>query len=391
MSKNKVSSEDILSYIREYLNFVNDFPINGKNVNKMTDLGTVRAIGFADEILDFREAEDLEMETLDNDFLSEIEYLKEADSEEIFLGARDLYNDQFISTSFFYYWIAKRKKKVSIEEIINNTQTHFGIDGSYVCHKMPSRFATRKEITTVILDFENTIDTVSNLDKLFKNYIEENYVSKGREYYIVIASSSGNLRSRIEKLSSRYLKRINAIFTVPKCSNYRELGETLKEDPKNPGYFKTEIYWDQDSKNMNHKKVPRLVRIDENKANEGKVLTGMCQLLGIDSEDAINITNDPSDQSIDKTKPIVTLVVPSGNGYGADVWANVTQDFMSRGNGNIYLGAQRLIRHPRPRQDMESPRKERRYNVGGVPVYRTTRFPNAFYLGHTRSELKEMK
>ncbi len=365
----------VRAYARFFYEFVtDDTETNGKGI---ISLPLSKALGWAKEILPDLQPSEITHGVLPENVKEEIIAITEDNPEQILRDARYLYQQQFLSQAFFYYFILQTKLEHSPEEINYMAQHDFNINGEYKIYKpLKHRHKYSYRRTTIFLDWDDTIDTGSirdNFDMFIDYYRRTNYVTTGHSYSLVVTSASTTLEDKIKRLDKDLLKGLDAVYTVPACTNWLPDVSGLEEDEEHPGYFKKESF--------GYKSVPRIFTNDMHNAVLGKLYTDVAQQLDVDPERSIIITDQFADQSADKSNPIVTLVVPRDDTLGAETWIKAIDFLEKKGDFNIYQGASRLTwGTQRPRGNFEF----RRYKAAdGLELFRTPRFPNCYFLGHS--------
>ncbi|MBD3275624.1 MAG: hypothetical protein GF372_09950 [Candidatus Marinimicrobia bacterium] len=367
--------------IKAYAHFFYEYgngPVEGFE-EEIISLPLSRALGWAKEILPDLHPDEITLGILPQDVKDEITEFSEDDPVQILKDSRYLYLEQFLSQSFFYYFILQKQLGLSDPEINEKGKEDFNIAGEYKIYKPPqhrNKYSSRR--TTIFLDWDDTIDTGAireNFDMFMDHYRRRNYVTTGHSYSMIVTSASTTLEEKIRRLDPDLLKALDAVYTVPACSNWLPAVPNLIEDPDHKGYYQRESFGAPD--------VPGLVTPDMHHAVLGKLYTDVSQQLDVDPEHAIVITDQFVDQSADKSIPLVTLVVPRDDSIGADIWIKAIDFLENKGDFNIYQGASRLTwGTQRPRGNYEF----RRYKAAdGLELYRTTRFPNCYFLGHSPS------
>ncbi len=336
-----------------------------------------RALGWAKEILPDLHPDEVSIGVLPENVQEEIGAITEDSPEQILRDARYLYQEQFLAQAFFYYYILQTKLDHSPAEINAMAQHDFNINGEYKIYKpLMHRHKYSYRRTTIFLDWDDTIDTGGireNFDMFIDHYRRTNYVTTGHSYSLVVTSASTTLEEKINRLDKDLLKGIDAVYTVPACTNWLPNVTGLEEDEAHPGYYKNESF--------GYESVPRLFTQDMHNAVLGKLYTDVSQQLDVDPERAVIITDQFADQSADKSNPVVTLVVPRDESLGSDTWMKAIDFLEKKGDFNIYQGASRLTwGTQRPRGNFEF----RRYKAAdGLELFRTPRFPNCYFLGHS--------
>jgi len=334
------------------------------------------ALGWAKELLPDLHPGEITRELLPGHVKQEIIEITEDSPEQILRDARYLYQEQFLSQAFFYYFILQAALNNNPNDINDMVQRDFNITGEYKIYKPPqhrNKYSSRK--TTIFLDWDDTIDQGGIRDdfsQFINHYRRSNYVTTGHSYSLVVTSASTTLEEKLKRLDSDLLQGLDAVYTVPSCSNWLPAAPGLKEHPDHRGYYQRGTF--------GHENVARLVTTDMHKAVLGKLYTDVSQHLDVDPEHAIVITDQFVDQSADKSIPLVTLVVPRDDSLGADTWMRAIDFLEKKGDFNIYHGASRLTWGlQRPRGNYEF----RRYKVEEeLELYRTPRYPNCYFLGH---------
>jgi len=370
--------EETISLVKAYAEFFYEYQLSSNEINgdEILSLPLSRALGWAKEILPDLQPNEITSNVLPENVREEIKAITEDSPEKILMDARYLYQEQFLSQAFFYYYILQTKLGRTPDEINEMAEHDFNITGEYKIYKeLQHRHKYSYRRTTIFLDWDDTIDTGSirdNFDLFIDHYRKTNYVTSGHSYSLVITSASTTMEEKIKRLDKDLLNGIDAVYTVPACTNWMPTVNGLEEDSHHPGYYKQESF--------GYTTVPRLFTPDMHNAVLGKLYTDVSQQLDVDPERAIVITDQFADQSADKSNPLVTLVVPRDDSMGAEVWMKAIDFLEKKGDFNIYHGASRLTwGTQRPRGGYEF----RRYKAAhGLELYRTPRFPNCYFLGH---------
>ncbi|MCF7803438.1 MAG: hypothetical protein K9N46_03100 [Candidatus Marinimicrobia bacterium] len=369
--------DNITELVRSYANFfyrVNrEAPPAGERI---LTLPLSKALGWAKELLPDLHPDEISVNILPEHIREEIIEIMEDSPDQLLMDARYLYLEQFLSQSFFYYFILQASLGHDEDEINRMAEEDFNITGEYKIYKPPqhrNKYASRK--TTIFLDWDDTIDTGSIREKFnefIDHYRTSNYVTTGHSYSLVVTSASISLEEKLKRLDKDLLHGLDAVYTVPACSNWVPNTGKLTEHADYPGFYR--------HNNFGISEVSRLVTPDMHNAVLGKLYTDVSQQLDVDPEHAIIITDQFADQSADKSIPLVTLVVPRDESVGADIWIRAINFLENKGDFNIYHGANRLTWGlQRPRGNYEF----RRYKAAdGLELYRTPRFPNCYFLGH---------
>ncbi|HKJ69167.1 MAG TPA: hypothetical protein VKA68_14510 [bacterium] len=368
-----------ISLVRAYAKFFYEYNSGETETSEegIISLPLSKALGWAKEILPDLQPSEITHGVLPDNVKEELMAITEDSPEQILRDARYLYQQQFLSQAFFYYFILETKLERSPEDINHIAQHDFNIHGEYKIYKpLKHRHKYSYRRTTIFLDWDDTIDTGGireNFDMFIDHYRRTNYVTTGHSYSLVVTSASTSLEDRIQRLDKDLLKGLDAVYTVPACTNWLPDVSGLEEDGEHPGYFKKESF--------GYKSVPRIFTNDMHNAVLGKLYTDVAQQLDVDPERSVIITDQFADQSADKSNPIVTLVVPRDDTLGAETWIKAIDFLEKKGDFNIYQGASRLTwGTQRPRGNFEF----RRYKAAdGLELFRTPRFPNCYFLGHS--------
>lgn len=365
--------------VRAYSEFFYEYRLDDTSDGdeRLLTLPLARALGWAKELLPDLHPGEITPELLPEHVVEEIIEITEDSPEQILRDARYLYQEQFLSQAFFYYFILQSALNHTPDEINDMAQRDFNITGEYKIYKPPqhrNKYSSRK--TTIFLDWDDTIDTGGIRDDFsmfIDHYRRSNYVTTGHSYSLVVTSASTTLEEKLNRLDDDLLQGLDAVYTVPSCSNWLPAVPGLEEHSEHRGYYRRGTF--------GHENVSRLVTADMHKAVLGKLYTDVSQQLDVDPEHAIVITDQFVDQSADKSIPLVTLVVPGDDSLGAETWMKAIDFLENKGDFNIYQGASRLTWGlQRPRGNYEF----RRYKAAeDLELYRTPRYPNCYFLGRS--------
>lgn len=371
--------DNITDLVRTYADFFYQPDGTGNSGERILTLPLSKALGWAKEILPDLHPNEISVNLLPEHIREEIIEIMEDSPEQLLMDARYLYLEQFISQAFFYYFLIQSSLGHDRDEINEMAIQDFNITGEYKIYKPPqhrNKYASRK--TSIFLDWDDTIDTGESgsirekFNEFIAHYRKSNYVTTGHSYSLVVTSASVSLEEKLKRLDEDLIHGLDAVYTVPACTNWVPDTGNLLEHETLTGYYRQEKFGIGG--------VARLVTPDMHNAVLGKLYTDVSQQLDVDPEHAIIITDQFADQSADKSIPLVTLVVSRDDEISPEVWIRAIHFLENKGDFNIYHGANRLTWGlQRPRGNYEF----RRYKAAdGLELYRTPRFPNCFFLGH---------
>lgn len=369
--------EEIVELIRKYAEFFAIPPRREvKNGVEWLHFPLTRAIGWTDVIPPML-PEEITLEKLTEVAKRELEELKEDSPELIMQDARELYLNKFITRAHFYYFIQQARWDHSLEEINRRTIIDFGInpeEGELIICRLPQRQSLNPGRTTTIflyLDKGTELDEVNDkVENFLDVFVKSHYTSSHRSYSLVLIVETYDLARKLSKVNTMRKQGVEAICSVPLCTNYHPPLKDSRVEGLENMYTKP---------SFGHENVPRIVTDDMRKAVIGELYTGLCRYLKIDSRDSILITDSPPHLSIDNSTPLITLAIPKGT--NADVWLDIINTFEELGNGSIYSGAIELncgCWRPRGLKDI------RRYEpIEKVELFRLpNEFPNCYFLDH---------
>lgn len=230
-----------------------------------------------------------------NSLTSMIANARLMDPNQMELIARQFRDNEFLSKALFYYAISAFSRDNDLESVIESAENFLGVNPilPYTVYSLDRKGRTdMKKNVVIFVDFDGTITDKGAMRQNFIEFLDyyqkENQSQRKIKYSIIITSASIGLDKKVEKLdkSDDIISKVQGIYEVPVVTPSGSVSS---------------------------------------RQNIGKVYTDICKKLNISPNQAIILTDQWLDRSIENSYPIITLVTPPG--MYADSWIKFIEKF----------------------------------------------------------------